>query len=238
MSRVLLTDPSDLTLNNKLKFCTPIAMLLVTLLIVSNIIVQKIVPVGSFFILTAGDFIFPFVYMLGNILTEVYGYSISRKVIWLALFCNIIVIFIINLAILLPSDSSWTQQISFTLILSRTTRIISASAVAFLFGEFLNSYLLAKLKVLFAGKKIWIRLFSSSSIGQGFDILLFNLIAFWGILTAYKLFLLTISIYFFKILYQIVLLPLIYLSVHFLKRRENIDIFDRNTNFNPFKFIM
>ena len=231
----MINDPSNSKLSHNLKFYTPIAILFVVILMIANIVVQKVVPVFWGFILTAGDFIFPLVYVLDGILTEVYGYSASRKVIWMALFSNVLMALVIMFAISLPHAPDWSYQEQFALILGRAPQIVLASVIAFLVGEFINSYLLAKLKVIMNGKKLWLRSFGSLAIGQGVDTVLFSIIAFWGIMSSHNILLLSISVYCFKLLYELLAIPIIYLVSTILKRKEGIDIYDRKTNFNPFK---
>ncbi|MFA6409597.1 MAG: queuosine precursor transporter [Gammaproteobacteria bacterium] len=228
-------NPQSLVLRHNFKFYTPIAMLFVTCLLSANIVVQKVVPIGNLFTLTPGDFIFPLVYIMDGILTEVYGYAASRRVIWMALFCNIFLFFVIYFAILLPPVPFWHDQQSFVTVLGRTQQIILASFIAFLFGEFINAYVLAKLKVMWSGKVLWVRVLAALIIGQGLDTLVFSVLAFYGALSWHELFSLMLAVFLFKIFYQVVLLPLIYLIVRFLKKHEGVDIYDRKTNFNPFK---
>lgn len=232
----MIKNPHNLK-SKDLKFYTPLAILFVVILMLANIIVQKVIPVFWGFILTAGDFIFPLVYILDGILTEVYGYAASRKVIWMALFSNVLMSLVIIFAIALPSSSDWNYQQQFALILGRTPQIVLASITAFFGGEFINSYLLAKLKILLQGKKLWLRAFSSLALGQGVDTILFNIIAFFGILSFHKIIILIISVYCFKLLYEFLSMPLIYQIARKLKHSEQIDIYDTNTNFNPFKFL-
>jgi hypothetical protein len=213
----------------------PIAVLFVVLLIITNIVVQKVIPVLGYFILTVGDFIFPLVYIMDGLLTEVYGYAASRRVIWLALFCNILMALIVMFAISLPAARDWPYQDQFVLILGRAPQIVGASVIAFLVGEFVNSYILARLKVVMHGKKLWFRSFTAMATGQGIDTILFNTIAFFGILSWHRIFVLSVSVYCFKLLYEVIFIPVIYLLADILKHKEGIDIYDKNTNFNPFK---
>lgn len=231
----MINNPNNSKLSHNLKFYTPLSILFVVILLLANIVVQKIVPIFFGFILTAGDFIFPLVYVLDGILTEVYGYSASRKVIWMALFSNVLMSLVVMFAISLPHASNWNYQEQFVLILGRTPQIILASTMAFFFGEFINSYLLAKLKVIMSGKKLWLRSFGALAIGQSLDTVLFNTIAFFGALSFHNIFLLSISVCCFKLLYEIFSLPFIYFISKALKHKEGIDIYDKKTNFNPFK---
>jgi queuosine precursor transporter len=230
----MIQDPAKLSRHESLRFYTPLAMLFVALLVIVNIITQKIIALGGGLILTPGDVIYPFDYTLSVILTEVYGYAMSRRVIWCALACNIIIALIISLAITLPPAPHWHNQASFALILSNAQRIVLASFSAFVVGEFVGTYILAKIKVRTAGKYLWFRAASATLIGQAIDCVIFTLVAFAGILVTKDLLILLGTTYICKILFQLLLTPAIYALAGFLKQKEGVDIYDRNTNFNPF----
>jgi uncharacterized integral membrane protein (TIGR00697 family) len=226
--------PKDLLHYQKLKFYTPIAMLFVSLFIIINIISQKIVPLGSNIMLTAGDFIFPITYALSIILTEVYGYAMSRRIIWSAFICNIFVAATIVFAVALPPAHTWHEQSQYAAILGRAPRLLGASFAAFLTGEFICTYILAKIIVFTSGKHLWLRTIGSTSIGQLIDSASFTIIAFAGILSWHDIIILAMSAYWCKMAYQILMTPGVYAIAKFLKNHEHVDIFDRNTNFNPF----
>lgn len=233
-SKTTIYNPQELINRQGFKFYTPIAMLFVTLIFAVNIISQKIVPISGNIMLTAGDFIYPLDYVLSIILTEVYGYAMSRRVIWTAFICNIIVAIIIVFAIALPAASSWHEQAQYAVILGRTPRLLAASLGAFLIGEFISTYILAKFKVLTAGKYLWFRTIGATAVGQLVDSVAFTAIAFAGIVSWYDVIILAISAYWCKMAYQILMTPGIYVVARFLKKYEHVDIFDRNTKFNPF----
>jgi queuosine precursor transporter len=232
--KAITSTPRQLSKRYTIKYYTPIAMLFVLCLLMANLLVQKVIAVGSF-LLTAGDFIFPLVYLADGVLTEVYGYAASRRVIWFALFANVVMVLLIKFAILLPGAPVWQNQAQFVAILGRTQQIVFASFVAFIFGEFSNSYCLAKLKVFMRGNYLVGRAFTAMAIGQGIDTFIFGAIAFFHILSWHNIFILNASVYTFKIFYEIVLTPLVYVLVRFLKRSERIDVYDKGTNFNPFR---
>ena len=218
----------------QLKFYTPIAMLFVCLLLIVNIISQKIIPIYGNIILTAGDFIYPLSYTLSMILTEVYGYTMSRRVIWSSFACSILASIIIIFAINLPYADSWHNQEQYASILGSTPRILMASLGAFLFGEFIGTYTLAKLKIATHGKYLWMRTLGAISIGQLLDSLIFTTIAFVGVVSLRHVIILSLAAYVCKIIYQVLLTPGIYVLVGFLKKHEGLDVFDRRTDFNPF----
>ncbi|HBC71354.1 MAG TPA: transporter [Coxiellaceae bacterium] len=231
---MIINNPKDLLPYQKLKFYTPLAMLFVSLFIVVNIVTQKIVPVGEYIMLTAGDFVYPLNYILSIILTEVYGYAMSRRVIWGAFICNIFVTVIIMFCIALPHTSSWNEQEQYAMILGHAPRLLAASFGAFLVGEFIGTYILAKTKVFTAGKYLWFRSMGATLCGQVIDSIAFTSIAFAGIVSWHDIIILSISAYWCKVIYQVLLTPGIYALARFLKKHEHVDIFDRNTNFNPF----
>lgn len=231
----IINNPKDLLPEHQLQFYTPLAMLFVSLFIIINIITQKIVPIGNHLMLTAGDFIYPLNYVLSMVLVEVYGYTMTRRVIWAAFFCNVVVALGILFSIALPHINTWYNQEHYALILGQAPRLLAASCGAFLIGEFIGSYILAKIKVFTTGKHLWLRTLGATLIGQAIDSAVFTIIAFAGIINWHNIVILSISAYCCKIIYQSLLTPGIYALAKFLKKYERIDIFDRNTNFNPLK---
>jgi hypothetical protein len=218
-----------------------VVAMFVTALIISNIIAVKIVQVFSL-TLPAAVILFPLAYIFGDILTEVYGYAKARQAIWTGFFCNLVAVVAIWIAGNLPAAPFWTAgsfespdlaQQAYQAILGFTPRLLLASFIAYLFGEFLNSIALAKLKIKTEGRFLWLRTISSTLIGQAADSAVFITIAFWGILLPGDLQNAIISQWGFKVLYETLATPLTYLVVNFLKRSEEMDFFDRETNFNP-----
>jgi uncharacterized integral membrane protein (TIGR00697 family) len=234
MYKCTINDPKDLLPGQQLKFYTPVAMLFVSLFIVVNIVAQKIVPIGGSMMLTAGDFVYPLNYILSMMLVEVYGYAMSRRVIWGAFICNLFVALIIAFAVVLPASPSWHEQTSYEAILGRAPRLLVASLSAFLIGEFMGTYILAKTKVFTSGKYLWFRTLSATIVGQLIDSVVFTVVAFGGIVSWRDIAILSFGAYWCKVIYQTILTPFIYMLTGYLKKWEHVDIFDRNTNFNPF----
>ena len=230
----MICDPKELGKREIFKFYMPIAVLFVSLLVIVNIITQKVVPVGGKLLLTAGDFIYPLSYVLSVVLTEVYGYALSRRVIWMAFICNIFITLLVYGAISLPPATVWTEQAQFAAVLGRMPRIVLSSLTAFIVGEFIGTYILARLKVFTVGKYLWLRTISATMVGQAVDTILFTVIAFSGILFWRDTWVMIFSEYGCKVFYQVALTPGVYMLARYLKRCERIDIFDKNTNFNPF----
>ena len=203
-------------------------------LILSNVASTKIAALGwlSF---DGGTILFPLAYIFGDILTEVYGYARSRRVIWIGFLMNLLMVLVFWTVGKLPADPTWGLQESYNNILGVVWRIVLGSLCAYLIGEFMNSYVLAKLKIKTAGKFFWLRAIGSTIVGEFFDTTIFLLIAFAGILPWNLICVIWLTNYIFKVLVEIVLLPMTYRIVGWLKKKEQEDYYDTNTNFNPIK---
>jgi len=216
-----------------------IATIFVTCLITANIIAVKPISLGiSLFglpaSLPAAIVIFPVSYIFGDILTEVYGYRQARRVIWLGFLCNLIAVIAIWVGQLLPPASVWAEQEAYKSILGYTPRILLASFLAYIVGEFSNSFVLAKMKVMTKGRWLWTRTIGSTIVGQGLDSAIFITIVYIG---RFELAFIAVTIFthwLVKSGYEAVATPFTYAVVNFLKRKEAIDTYDYETNFNPF----
>lgn len=211
--------------------------LFIAVLLTSNLIAVKIVAFG-FLTLPAAVIVFPLSYLFGDVLTEVYGYAVTRRVIWLGFVCNLVfVVFIVAAGALPGAPGLWTagDQAAYARILGFAPRLLLASFVAYVVGEFLNSFVMARLKIATQGRWLWTRTIGSTLVGQGVDSAIFITGAFLGILPASVLFRTILSQWAFKTAYEIVATPLTYAVVSFLKRRERQDPFDIGTDFNPFR---
>jgi uncharacterized integral membrane protein (TIGR00697 family) len=207
----------------------------VVLLLVSNLVAQKIVRIGP--ISTSGAMLlFPVTYIFGDIFTEIYGYAASRRAIWLGFFGTTLLYAVSALVIALPADPEFHNQQAFVTVFGILPRILIASLAAFWAGEFANSYTMARLKLLTRGRWLWTRTIGSTVVGQAVDTTLVILITFVGTFTPHKLFQIIWQGYLIKVAYEILATPLTYLAINFLKRAEHIDTFDTHTNFNPFRF--
>jgi uncharacterized integral membrane protein (TIGR00697 family) len=221
-----------------------VTALFVTTLVISNIIAVKVAAIGGLF-LPAAVILFPIAYIFGDVLTEVYGYARARQVIWTGFFCNLVAVIAIWIAGLLPAAPFWSAgsfttpdsaQQAYQAILGFTPRLLVASFIAYLIGEFLNSFVLAKLKVRTAGRFLWLRTITSTIIGEGADSLVFLTIAFYGIFPPGDLATAILSQWLFKVAYEVLATPLTYGVVRWLKRAEGEDYFDCETNFNPVRY--
>lgn len=221
------------TRHNNEKYLSIISGLFVSSLLVSNIIAQKLIPVGPF-VFTAGILLFPVTYIFGDCLTEVYGYARTRQIIWTGFAGNILLSFFMQLSIWLPPANGWGLQSEFAQVFSSVPRIVAASVVAYWVGEFSNSYVMAKMKIWTQGRNLWMRTIGSTVVGQGFDTAVFVLIAFYGNTPNSVIITIIWSGYLFKVFYEALATPLTYWIVNTLKKHEGIDRFDRSTNFTPF----
>jgi queuosine precursor transporter len=210
-----------------------ITVLFVSVLLISNVTSTKILVLGPF-TFDGGTILFPLSYIFGDVLTEVYGYSRSRKVIWLGFIAAFLMAITFVIVGALPPAPEWTYQTAYEQILGFTPRIIFASLIAYMTGEFANSFILAKLKVVTQGKWLWMRTIGSTLVGQVVDTALFVLIAFTGVVPTELLLTLIVSNYLFKCGVEILFTPLTYGLTGWLKRQENEDFYDVSTNFNPF----
>lgn len=212
-----------------------IAALFVTCLITANIIAIKFVLLLGFLV-PAGVIVFPLSYLFGDVLTEVYGYAATRLIIWLGFFCNLIAVIAFTIGGIAPAAPFWHDQAAYNTILGFTPRLLLGSFVAYLIGEFTNSFILAKLKIATKGRWLWTRTIGSTLIGEGFDTLIFILVAFWGVLPVGAMAQAILTQWVFKVAYEIIATPFTYWIVNFLKRKESLDTYDYQTNFSPILF--
>ena len=219
----------------ELKYFTPIAGIFVAVLLISNTVAGKFFSVGSLSF-PSGVILFPVSYIFGDVLTEVYGYERSRRIIWTGVFAEILMAFFYWLVLILPPAPFWHGQNAFSEVLSQVPRTVAATIAGYFAGEFTNSFILAKLKIITKGRYLWVRTIGSTIAGEGVDTVLFILIAFAGIMPGNELFKAIPAVYIFKVVYEILATPLTYIIVRFLKRKEGIDIYDYETNFSPFRW--
>jgi uncharacterized integral membrane protein (TIGR00697 family) len=210
-----------------------VVALFLTSLLLSNIIAAKLISVGGL-VMSSAIVIFPVSYIIGDVLTEVYGYRRARLVIWIGFACNLLVVLIISAAIAMPPAPFYEHQEAFATVLGVTPRLMLASLVAYLVGEFTNSYVLAKLKIATRGRWLWTRTISSTMIAQLLDTAIFTAVAFVGVYPTAELVKVSLIEWGAKTLYEALATPITYLVVGFLKAREGVDVYDIDTKFNPF----
>ena len=227
------SSPSDLPARN-FRFYDLIMAAFVTVIIATNMIgAEKVVTVFGF-TFGGGILFFPISYFFNDILTEVYGYARSRKVVWAGFISLFFTMIMAQVIVALPPAGGWMHQQAYEIVYGQTPRIVIASLIAFLCGEFANSVVLAKMKVIFNGKHLWTRTIGSTIVGEAVDSVIFYPAAFFGFWSASLLIKVMIMNYLIKVTWEIVATPLTYQVVNFLKRAENEDFYDRNTNFTPF----
>jgi uncharacterized integral membrane protein (TIGR00697 family) len=213
----------------------------VTVLICANLIgpakiAQVDVPVFGLLTFGAGVLFFPISYVFGDILTEVYGYARARRVIWAGFTGLGFAAFMASVVVALPPAPFWPHQGAYEIAFGTTWRIAAASMVAYFCGEFVNSYVLAKMKILTEGRWLWTRTIGSTIAGEAVDSALFYPLAFYGagIIPDEKLPLVMLSQFIAKVMVEVAFTPVTYKIVGALKRAEHEDYYDRRTNFNPF----
>ena len=218
----------------KFKYYDLIMAAFVTILLCSNIIgAEKVVTVAGFSF-GAGILFFPISYFFNDILTEVYGYARSRKVVW-AGFCAMgFASFMSWVVVSLPPAQGWIHQNAYEVVFGQTPRIVAASLLAFFSGEFVNSYTLAKMKLFTTGRFLWMRTIGSTIAGEAADSLIFYPVAFYGFWPNDLLITVMITNYIIKVSWEVIATPITYKVIGFLKRKEHEDYYDKDTNFTPF----
>lgn len=220
-----------------------LGMLFVSFLIASNSTAFKIVEfhlTGNFFVnFPAALVFFPLTYFFDDILTEVYGFKMSRLIIWGGLLCSAMITVCTQIAVHLPASPVWdmnTQhgEAAYELIFKGSSQIFIASILAYFCGEFLNSMILAKLKIMAKGKYFSLRVMASTAIGVGIDSIIFCNIAFWNVIPHRMIWGIILTQYLFKLTYEFLMLPLTYSLVSYLKKRDHVDYYDTHTKFHPF----
>ena len=206
----------------------------VAVLLISNVASTKILILGPF-TFDGGTILFPLSYIFGDVLTEVYGYSRSRRVIWAGFAAAALMAAVFALVGALPPDETWGLQEAYQAILGQTPRIVAGSLVAYFAGSFSNAWVMARMKVLTEGRWLWTRTVASTIVGQALDTVVFVLLAFYGVLDNALLGPIILSNYVFKVGMEALMTPATYAVVAALKRAEGEDYYDRHTDFNPFR---
>ena len=200
---------------------------------VSNLIAPKFFALGPLRV-SAAQILFPITYIFGDIFTEVYGYGASRRAIWYGFFASFLLVSISYLAVVIPPAPEFKDQAAFETIFKPVGRIVAASLLAYWCGEFANSFVMAKLKLLTKGRFLWTRTVGSTIVGQAVDTTVVMFAAFYGTRSLAVIVSLIVSGYTAKVIYEIMMTPVTYAVVNALKKAEGIDFFDYRTNFSPF----
>jgi hypothetical protein len=209
-----------------------IAVIYVTCLLLSNLIAGKMWAVTSDITLPAAVILFPITYIFGDIFTEVYGFKNARTIIWLGFGCSFFAVAVYLITIALPHPDFWANQEAYATVLGTTPRVAAASFIGYLFGEFSNSVILSKLKVVTHGKKLWVRTILSTLVGEGFDSVIFVTVSFWGTMENGTVLQMILFQYLFKVCYEIIFTPVTYVIVHWLKEKEGVDTYDYDVKYN------
>jgi uncharacterized integral membrane protein (TIGR00697 family) len=207
--------------------------LFVTCLLISNIIAGKLISVLGM-VLPAAVILFPVAYIFGDILTEVYGFKRSRLIIWTGFACNLLMAAVFMLVVILPHPDFWQSQNAYQVVLGMTPRIVAASLIGYFLGEFVNSAVLSKMKLLTKGKWLFTRTIGSTIVGEGIDTVIFITIAFAGTVALPALLSMMAAQYVFKVVFEVAATPLTYLAVGWVKKKEAVDTYDWDVKYNPF----
>lgn len=213
-----------------LEFCI---MVFVVVLLISNLVGQKICAVGPFRI-SGAQLLFPITYIFGDIFTEVYGYSGARRAIWMGFFASALMAVFGMLVVALPPAPEWQNQAAFETVFNFVPRMVAASLIAYWAGEFTNSFVMAKMKVWSQGRHLWMRTIGSTIVGQFVDSVIVITLIFAGSQSFLTIVNLIFSGYIGKVLYEAAMTPVTYMVVNALKRVEGVDVYDVATDFNPF----
>lgn len=206
----------------------------VAILLLSNLIgASKLATVGGF-TFGAGILFFPLSYVIGDVLTEVYGYANARRCVWMGFAALLFMAFMSYVVVAMPAADGWDGQAAYESVFGSTWRIVAASILAFWAGEFVNSFVLAKMKIWTAGKHLWMRTIGSTVFGQGVDSLIFYPVAFLGIWSTELVITVMFTNWGLKVLWEALLTPVTYAVVGWFKAREGVDVYDTGTDFSPF----
>jgi uncharacterized integral membrane protein (TIGR00697 family) len=227
------TIGSLLRSDHRYKYLDALITLFVVVLLVSNVIAPKFFAIGWLRV-SAAQILFPITYIFGDVFTEVYGYSASRRAIWYGFFAAFILVALSYIAVVIPPAPEYKQQAAFEEIFKPVGRIVAASLLAYWCGEFANSFTLAKLKLFTKGKYLWTRTIGSTVVGQAVDTSVVMFAAFYGTRPVSVILSLIVSGYVIKVVYETLMTPVTYMVVNLLKRTEGVDYFDYGTNFSPF----
>jgi queuosine precursor transporter len=218
----------------RFKYLDILTTTFVVVLLVSNLVAQKICKIGPFDV-SGAILLFPITYIFGDVFTEVYGFAASRRAIWLGTFGTVLLYAMGVLVISLPGARGWKNQQAFQIVFGFLPRIQTASLIAFWAGDFANSYTMARMKLLTNGRMLWTRTVGSTVIGQAVDTTLVIVLTFAGKYQPMTLLNMIVTGYLLKVAYEVLATPLTYAVVGALKKAENADAFDRNEDFNPFR---
>jgi uncharacterized integral membrane protein (TIGR00697 family) len=206
----------------------------VAILLLSNLIGASKLATLSGFTFGAGILFFPLSYVIGDVLTEVYGYANARRCVWMGFGAMLFMALMSYVVVAMPPAQGWDGQAAYETVFGSTWRIVAASILAFWAGEFVNSFVLAKMKIWTQGKHLWSRTIGSTFLGQAVDSLIFYPVAFLGIWSARQVLVVMVTNWLLKVVWEALLTPATYAVVGWFKAREGVDVYDRGTDFSPF----
>ena len=235
----ILSESGSAVTGRQFRYYDFVMAAFVAILLLSNIIgaakPAALTLNGEQWIFGAGILFFPLGYVIGDVLTEVYGYARARRVIWAGFAALLFMAFMSWVVVALPPAPGWPGQAAYESVFGQVWRIVFASITAFWAGEFINSYVMARMKIWTGGKHLWSRTIGSTVVGQGIDSIIFYPLAFGGIWSNEQVISVMLTNWLLKVGWEVVLTPVTYGVVGWLKRKEGVDIFDEGTNFSPFK---
>ena len=235
----ILSESASAVTGRQFRYYDFVMAAFVAILLLSNIIgaakPAALTLNGEQWIFGAGILFFPLGYVIGDVLTEVYGYARARRVIWAGFAALLFMAFMSWVVVALPPAPGWPGQAAYESVCGQVWRIVFASITAFWAGEFINSYVMARMKIWTGGKHLWSRTIGSTVAGQGIDSIIFYPLAFGGIWSNEQVISVMLTNWLLKVGWEVVLTPVTYGVVGWLKRKEGVDIFDEGTNFSPFK---
>ena len=237
--QVRTVDASALR-GTRLRYFDFVMAAFVTILLLSNVLgagkvaVIDLPGLGSW-PFGAGILFFPVSYVIGDILTEVYGYARARRCIWAGFGALLFMAFMAWVVVALPPAEDWQGQAAYEQVFGQVPRIVFASIIAFWAGEFVNAYVLARMKIWTRGRHLWSRTIGSTVVGQGIDSLIFYPLAFYGVWDNRTLLIVLVTQWVLKVGWEAILTPVTYFVVGWLKRREGVDVYDEGTDFTPFR---
>ena len=235
----ILSESASAVTGRQFRYYDFVMAAFVAILLLSNIIgaakPAALTINGQQWIFGAGILFFPLGYVIGDVLTEVYGYARARRVIWAGFAALLFMAFMSWVVVALPPAPGWPGQAAYESVFGQVWRIVFASITALWAGEFINSYVMARMKIWTGGKHLWSRTIGSTVVGQGIDSIIFYPLAFLGTWSNEQVISVMITNWLLKVGWEVVLTPVTYGVVGWLKRKEGVDIFDEGTNFSPFK---
>jgi len=217
------------------KYLDALTTAFVVILLVSNLVAQKVCQIGPFAV-SGAILLFPVTYIFGDVFTEIYGFAASRRAIWLGFFGTALLYLIGTLTVALPPAPEWHNQQAFAAVFGFIPRILAASLAAFWAGEFANSYTMARLKLLTEGRMLWTRTVGSTVVGQAVDTTIVVLLTYAGVVPLKTMVNMIATGYLLKVGYEVLATPLTYMVISWLKKAEGAEAFDRHESFNPFNF--